>query len=739
MARKTRSKTPAQITDTRHDATRLNNPPASLAGDAPVPLAPKMVYEYSPRRTPQLQFDCDARLENLLEKAAREPLSGDEVAELRRLYDAHEPWLEWAGKREKPRLEVEPVALHIHERVAAQAIIEAAQRQSVQRSLFAEPNWDYDQQTAFYQHEMDWTNRLILGDSLQVMSSLAGRENLAGRVQMVYLDPPYGIKFASNFQPKIGQRDVKDRDDDLSREPETVRAYRDTWQLGIHSYLTYLRDRLNLVKAILHDSGSVFVQISDENLHRVRALMDEVFGPENFVVTICFKKKAYQDAGALASVNDYLIWFAKDKSKLKYQSLYAENVFTGEVGKYTSLQSASGQTESALGRSEEEIASLIEKDWRLMRDDYPIVSQDPPRQPQPFVFQNHTYEPTQGRHWSQQYPSGLDRLALAERLRGTGNRLYAVVYWDDGSKVPMSNFWDKLKGAANPLYAVQTTESVIERCILMTTDPGDLVIDPTCGSGTTAMVAEQWGRRWITCDTSRVALSIARQRLLTARFDQYRLQDESAGVKGGFVCKTVPHITLKSIAQNAQLDPIFDQYQPLLDSALQAANDALQVLAPDTRRALKDKLTRKEKESKRSVSEADRRRWDLPICSPNAAASTCSGFEHWTMPFDSDELYPQVLADAVTEYRRVWRAKMDAVNNCIAANAESETLVDKPEIVSNVVRVSGPFTVESVQPPEMSLGEATIPAMDAEFEGEPDEMPVVGSARSAAHASHGNQ
>jgi len=252
------------------------------------------------------------------------------------------------------------------------------------------------------------------------------------------------------------------------------------------------------------------VQISDENLHRVRCLMDEIFSIGNFVVTICFKKKAYQDAAALAPVNDYILWYAKDKERLKYNPIYTENIFEGEVGKYNKILSTEGLSETSLPLSEKEINELIKQSWKLMRDDYPVVSQDPSPNPQPFEYQNIVYEPTPGRHWSQQYPDGMRRLANAGRLRGTDNRLYAVVYWEDDPRIPLSNFWERMKGAANPIYVVQTTELAIQRCLLMTTDPGDLVLDPTCGSGTTAYVAEQWGRRWITIDTSRVALALAR-------------------------------------------------------------------------------------------------------------------------------------------------------------------------------------------------------------------------------------
>lgn len=454
----------------------------------------------------------------------------------------------------------------------------------------------------FYEHQQNWSNRMILGDSLQVMGSLAEKEGLRGKVQTVYMDPPYGIEFGSNWQVSTRKREVTDgKVEDASREPEVVKAFRDTWEKGIHSYLTYLRDRLMVARDLLSESGSIFVQIGDKNVHLVRSIMDEVFGSENFVVTICFKKKAYQDAGALAPVNDYILWSAKNKDMLRYRPLFTENIFTGNVGKYSKIVSPEGRVESSLKLEEKEVSARLTLGWRLMRDDYPVVSQDPPRNPQPFEFRGRIYEPTPGRHWSQKYPEGMERLARLGRLRGTENRLYGVVYWDDDPAVPLSNFWEAMKGAADPIYVVQTTELAVQRCILMTTDPGDLVLDPTCGSGTTAYVAEQWGRRWITTDTSRVALALARTRLMAAKYPYYLLSDSLEGiqketeitgqilpspmprteadVKKGFVYRRVPHITLKDIASNIELDDIYEKWQQELNPLLEQLNQALQRLS----------------------------------------------------------------------------------------------------------------------------------------------------------------
>jgi len=391
-----------------------------------------------------------------------------------------------------------------------------------------------------------------------------------GRGGRIHPDPPSGIKYDSNFQQRVDstKNDEKDAADDVL----TIKAFRDTLALGIHSYLSYLQERLYLCRELLSETGSVFVQINDDNLHRVRAIMDEVFGAANFVVTICFKKKAYQDALSMAPVNDYLVWYAREKPQLKYRALYTERVFDGDVDKFRKIVSPDGRVESSLGIAEEEIQAKLHAGWRLMRDDYPLVSQDPPAAPQPYEFEGVTYEPTPGRHWSVKWPEGLDRLAEAGRLRGTGNRLYAVVYWDDDPLVPMSNFWDRLKGQADPQYVVQTSAAVVERCIAMTTDPGDLVFDPTCGSGTTAFCAERLGRRWITCDTSRVAINVARQRLLSATFEHYKTRNGK--VSGNFIYKTVNRITLKSLAYDLEPEKVELVDQPDVDK------EAIRVCGP---------------------------------------------------------------------------------------------------------------------------------------------------------------
>jgi adenine-specific DNA-methyltransferase len=487
---------PLPVEDFRHNgATRPNNPPAALAAEGRTPTVPRQSYAYSPRLDPVLRSDPTGRadaLPPLLEKATREILTPEEAALLAEALRRQEPWLEWAGKRETPGFAVDPVALHIHERVSTQAILRAAARRDVTRDLFADPALPYAQAVKFYQHDMDWANRLILGDSLQVMASLAQRENFAGKVQMIYLDPPYGIRFGSNFQPETGKRSVTDREVDLTREPEMVRAYRDTWRLGVHSYLAYLRDRLIVARTLLRETGSIFVQIGDENVHRVRTLMDEVFGSESTVSTITIQKTGGATSEQIPNTLDYLLWYAKNKAELRYNQLFRLK----EVGIGHGSGARYDQTDDS-GRS-----------FQLTS----LTSQRPPGSFE-VAFQGKAWLPSGG-FWKTGI-EGFRRIIGAERVRKAGSTLRYVRYLEDFPAYPITNLWSDTAGSPDKVYVVQTSPLIVQRCILMTTEPGDLVIDPTCGSGTTAVIAEQWGRRWITIDTSRVAVAIARQRLLT--------------------------------------------------------------------------------------------------------------------------------------------------------------------------------------------------------------------------------
>jgi adenine-specific DNA-methyltransferase len=477
-------------------------------------------------------------------------------------YDPHlDPQLVWAGKAEHESFEVDSVSLHIHERVSTAAVLRAVRREDVQRTLFSEPQFSLDQELAFYQHEMDWANRLILGDSLLVMNSLLRREGMAGAVQCIYIDPPYGVNYNSNFQPRVDQRDVKDDDRSLTREPEQIRAYRDTWQLGIHSYLTYLRDRLLLARGLLAESGSVFVQIGDENLHHVREVMDEVFGSKNHIATISFRKTAGFPGRLLGKVYDYLIWYARDISLTKYHQLYRPRTREMLEGAYSWLEEPD-ETVRRL-RSGDFVDGALSVTGRRFQSAILVSSGASDVGSRPYVFAGIEYKPSAGTHWKTT-KDGLDRLAAAGRLMPVGRTLTYKRYEDDFPVVAYQNSWDDTLQSTfsiEKIYVVQTPTTVVARCVLMTTDPGDLVLDPTCGSGTTAYVAEQWGRRWITCDTSRVALALARQRLMTANYDYYQVADSDRGVDGGFRYKTVPHVTLKSIAQDEppETETLYDQ------------------------------------------------------------------------------------------------------------------------------------------------------------------------------------
>ncbi len=475
-------------------------------------------------------------------------------------YDPHiDPSLQWSGKAEHLSFGVPTQSLHVHERIDPRAIIEAVRKKNgsnyEQLSLFSrlKENPPLREAVEFYKHAHNWSNRFIAGDSLLVMNSLLEKEGMAGKVQMVYIDPPYGIKYGSNFQPFVNKRDVKDgRDEDLTSEPEMIKAFRDTWELGIHSYLTYLRDRLLLAKELLTESGSCFVQISDENVHLVRNLMDEVFGVGNYCSQIVFKKKSGLTTSQVESTYDILLWFWKNRDALKFNKLYeSKEAGVGETTgrRYDQVESPDGRIRRPMSKEERDNPNLIPKGWKPFKLSNPCSISNSEKSPQPLNFEGKEYYPPKGRAWATTI-DGMYELIRKKRIVSTGNNLAYVLFLDDFPVIPVTDIWLDLLMRTEKSYVVQTAEKVIQRCMLMTTDPGDLVFDPTCGSGTTAYEAEEWGRRWITCDTSRVALTLAKQRLMTAVFDYYELAHPVEGVDSGFKYETIPHVTLKSIANN---------------------------------------------------------------------------------------------------------------------------------------------------------------------------------------------
>lgn len=600
-----------------------------------------------------------------------------------------DPQLVWRGKDEQDwsDLVVQAPPLYIQEKVHPKVLIDDLLRQTrdmkveeaglQQTDLFADFNGIPDEvdKTEFYQHDQNWTNRMILGDSLQVMASLAEREGLRGKVQCIYLDPPYGIKFNSNFQWSTTSRDVKDgKADHITREPEQVKAFRDTWRDGIHSYLTYLRDRLTVARDLLTDSGSIFVQIGDENVHRVRAVMDEVFGEDNFCRVITFKKTTGQASRLPPAIYDHIVWYAKDASQVKSRTPMTRRPEEKELKSYTWIESRDGATRrsSQADRNSRPGSDSIR---RFMTAS--IVSSGASKVgSQPFCLGATTYSPAAGTHWKT-HSVGLARLERAGRLVGVGKTLAYKRYADDYDIVALDCVWnDTLQStfAIENIYVVQTYSKVVQRCLAMATDPGDLVLDPTCGSGTTATVAEQWGRRWITIDTSRVALALARARIMGARYPFYLLADSREGqvkeaevaraapsaqpvqgdIRHGFVYERVPHITLKSIANNAEIDVIWDRWQEKLEP-------------------LREKLNA-------TVEEA---------------------WQEWEIPREAGDEWPDAAKQLHANWWQARIARQQEIDRSIAAKADFEYLYDKPYEDKKTVRVAGPFTVESVSPHRM--------------------------------------
>lgn len=635
-----------------------------------------------------LTHDADKR-KNIPTAEYQPVVSKEQASPIRVAYERRnrdlDPQLVWRGKDEQDwsDLVVHAPPLYIQEKVHPKVLIDDLQRQTKQQQekgkpqqldLFADFNGvpEGDAKTEFYEHDANWTNRMILGDSLQVMASLAEREGLRGKVQCIYIDPPYGIKFNSNFQWSTTNRDVKDgKADHITREPEQVKAFRDTWRDGVHSYLTYLRDRLTIARDLLADSGSIFVQIGDENVHRVRAVLDEVFGEDNFLSLITFQKTGGFAPSGVSNICDYVLWFAKQHAKAKTRPQYVFMPSPDVTDPYyVMLDDETGQQSRV---SPEERARLpAERQLKTYRFG-PLKSDGASSTPQPFVYHGKSYKAGANKHWKTTI-EGMERLGRAGRILQTKTGVHHKLYWGNFAAKRLDNLWlDTQSGGFGDqkLYVVQTTPRVVQRCLMMATDPSDLVLDPTCGSGTTAYVAEQWGRRWITIDTSRVSLALARARIMGARYPYYLLADSKEGqqkeaevtrtvppdapahenIRQGFVYERVPHIMLKDIANNTEIDVIWEKFQEKLEPLREQLNKAL------------------------------KQQW-----------------EEWDIPREANDNWSDEAKKAHKEWWKQRIARQNEVDASIAAKADFEYLYDKPYEDKSKVRVAGPFTVESLSP-----------------------------------------
>ena len=613
-----------------------------------------------------------------------------------------DPQLVWKGKDEQDQedLAVPAVPIYIQEKIHPQAIIENVRQEAAkgapedQFNLFADFNGiEFEDLIDFYQHEQNWSNRMILGDSLYVMTSLAEKEGLKGKVQMIYLDPPYGIKFGSNWQVSTRKNKVADgKIQEATRQPEQIKAYRDTWMLGINSYLSYLRDRLTIAHDLLTDTGSIFVQIGDENEHLVRSLLDEIFGSENFVACIAYKTSIGLGSAWLDRVYDNILWFGKNKENIKYHQLFAPLTLGGEgATRYTHAQLPNGERVNV---TSQETYSDFVKGTRFYTDQGLTSRTGSATTTQPFTFRGKRYSPSVG-GWRTSN-KGLDTLAKADRILEAGKTIRFTKYFDDFGCLALTNFWSDLGGGiqsrSDPkIYVVQTSTAIIQRCLLMTTDPGDLVLDPTCGGGTTAFVAEQWGRRWITIDTSRVALALARTRIMAAKYPYYILADSKEGleteseingkvppeyethgdIRKGFAYNRVPHIILKDIANNGEIDDIYAKWHEQMEPVRKGLNKAL------------------------------KKKW-----------------EEWEIPFEADKTWPKEAQKLHKEWWEMRRQRQAEIDASIARNSDQEILYDQPYEDNKRIRVAGPFTVESLSPHRVLSGETELPESEAEAKQE---------------------
>lgn len=767
MARKSRaSATPKKIDALKHKETRRKNIPTQenssfMHPEDAAPVTLEYERRYSPASHPELykrNEDLDPQL------VWRGNTAGD-----------GEVQLVWKGKDEEDAgpLKVDAVPIYIQEKVHPKAIINDIRRrqegaedwkyESDTPDLFADFNGipDPEDRLVYYDHDqvgLKWSNRMILGDSLSVMASLAEKEGLRGKVQMIYLDPPYGIKFNSNWQVSTRDREVKDGKREFeSREPEVVRAFRDTWAKGVSTYLSYLRDRLQIAHELLTDSGSIFVQISDENVHRVRAILDEVFGSGNFVSQIAFQTTSGAGSPAigtntLASTYDTLLWFAKNIRTIKYRQVYREKTLEDDVGqRFRRIEKADG-SRRPMNASERADSSGLGT-TRIYRHDNFTSQSGGPTTSFPITFEGRVFSPGRS-YWKTNF-LGSDRLKKAGRLGApTANSLAYVRFLDDFSASPVANIWTDTRTGAftdDKIFVVQTSTKVVARCLAMTTDPGDLVLDPTCGSGTTAYVAEQWGRRWITVDTSRVALTLARTRIMSARYPHYLLKDspEGAGKEAeltgrpagdgpysgslahGFVYKRVPHVTLKSIANNAEIDVIWDKHKPALDEALVKLNKAAgqswedwQVPRPpvfpwgDKCQKLHARLLTLKEEHAELQEDEDAndevvakhgKKFTKPLKDLNTLLRRTYTLD--SLPEHAGDPLPDNALPLHEAFWDAWRARQKEIDASIARNAETEFLYDQPYEDKGVVRVAGPFTMESLSPHRVLAANEDDPAI----------------------------
>jgi adenine-specific DNA-methyltransferase len=718
------AKSSKQVDALKHDAaSRRNIPTAEMESffrrdEDASPMLPKHYPRARPLADGTTRTAEEPRAPELIWNGARITITDEQMKELAEtgsltLSDAQ---LVWRGKdrQDWSDLVVNVPPLYIQEKIHPKAIIDDLKRRTTEKreaetaapDLFADFNGiEPDQRAEFYQHDQHWSNRMILGDSLQVMASLAERESLRGKVQCIYFDPPYGIKFNSNWQVSTQSRDVKDgKQTDISREPEQVKAFRDTWKDEIHSYLTYLRDRLTAMRDLLTESGSVFVQIGDENVHRVRVVLDEVFGEKNFVSILVFKKTGGQSSGTISNVNDFIVWYAKSRTSLKTRTLFSKKV-PGEEGatNYEWIEEENG-VRRAMNSAERNGSVPLPLNSKILQP-YPMFSDGPSQRDKPFNWRNMQFKPSSNAHWKT-HGEGLARVAKADRFVAQGKTLRFINYLTDYDVTPLLNLWTDTQTSgfgADRVYIVQTLPKVIERCILLATDPGDLVLDPTCGSGTTAYVAEQWGRRWITIDTSRVALALARTRLMAARYPWYLLADSEEGrakeaalnqrphmdgpvyhdLRQGFVYERASHVTMGSIANNPLIDSIWEKWQAVLEP-----------LRNDINRAL----------------------------------GRNESWEEWQIPRQLPAGTPAV---AIESHAKWWDARIKRqreIDASIAARAKVENveyLYDKPYTDNARVRVAGPFTVESLSPHRV------LPASEEELI---DLLDAAEGKRSAADA-----